>query len=320
MRSSEVCTPESTASESQSVQLGERCARRISKDHMYAITGITGKVGGATARALLAANLPIRAVLRDKTKAKYWADLGCEIAIAEMEDAKALAEAFKGATAAFILPPSEFDPEPGFPEAKAVISAVSEAINTSRPNRVVCLSTVGAQATQSNLLTQRTLMEQALSSAPVPVVFLRPAWFMENSLWDIAPAKETGVLSAYLQPLDKAFPMVATADIGLVAADLLQQTCTGNRVVELEGPVRVSQLDIAAILTKLLRRPVQAHAVPRETWGAIFKSQGMRDPIPRIQMLDGFNEGWISFEGGTAEHILGKVSMVEVLEKLIAAA
>ncbi|MFS2053742.1 ATP-binding cassette domain-containing protein, partial [Variovorax sp. CT11-76] len=25
---------------------------------------------------------------------------------------------------------------------------------------------------------------------------------------------------------------------------------------------------------------------------ALFREQGMRDPVPRIQMLDGFNEGW----------------------------
>lgn len=285
---------------------------------MYAITGITGKVGGATARSLLAAKLPVRAVLRDRAKAMYWADLGCEIALAEMEDAEALTDAFTGAAAVFILPPSEFDPEPGFPEAKAVISAVSKAIQAAQPSRVVCLSTVGAQAEQENLLTQRTLMEQELSRSPVPVAFLRPAWFMENSLWDIAPAKETGVLSAYLQPLDKAIPMVATADIGRVAAGLLQQTWAGKRIVELEGPVRISQNDIAAMLTQVLGRPVQAQEVPRETWGAVFKSQGMRDPVPRIQMLDGFNEGWISFEGGKATHIIGTVPMLDVLKKLVA--
>jgi uncharacterized protein YbjT (DUF2867 family) len=35
---------------------------------MYAITGITGKVGGALARALLADRRPIRAVIRDIEK------------------------------------------------------------------------------------------------------------------------------------------------------------------------------------------------------------------------------------------------------------
>ncbi len=43
----------------------------------------------------------------------------------------------------------------------------------------------------------------------------------------------------------------------------------------------------------------------------------MRDPIPRIQMLDGFNEGWIKFEGGCAALVKGKVSLAEVIRKLV---
>ena len=81
---------------------------------MYAITGITGKVGGALAQTLLAAGQPVRAVVRDTRKGKAWASRGCEVVVAEMEDASALAEAFSGATAVFILPPPEFDPEPGY--------------------------------------------------------------------------------------------------------------------------------------------------------------------------------------------------------------
>src|SRR5580704_12249062 len=77
---------------------------------MYAITGITGKVGGELARTLLAAGQPVRAVVRDARKGEAWAALGCEFALAEMEDASALTRAFTGATAVFILPPSEFDP------------------------------------------------------------------------------------------------------------------------------------------------------------------------------------------------------------------
>jgi uncharacterized protein YbjT (DUF2867 family) len=42
---------------------------------MYAITGITGKTGGAVARSLLAERLPVRAVLRDEAKARS-GDLG----------------------------------------------------------------------------------------------------------------------------------------------------------------------------------------------------------------------------------------------------
>ena len=90
--------------------------------------------------------------------------------------------------------------------------------------------------------------------------------------------------------------MVATADIGRVAAELLQETWKGGRVVELEGPHRVTPNEIAATFATLLHRPVKMEAVPRATWEPLFKSQGMNNPMPRIQMLDGFNEGWIEFE------------------------
>lgn len=287
---------------------------------MYAITGITGKVGGAAARALLAAGRPVRAILRDESKARPWADLGCEIAYADMEDADALAAAFKGAKAAFILPPSCFDPLPGFPEARAVISAVDEALRRSSPERVVCLSTVGAQATRPNLLSQRTLIEEALAKLPVPVAFLRPAWFLDNVAWDIAPAREHGVLHGFLQPLDRPAAMVATADVGRIAAQMLQQEWAGARVVELEGPERITQLRIAQELQAALGRPVRAQAVPRESWDALFRSQGMRDPGPRIQMLDGFNEGWIEFEDHGAKARKGKTSVDSAIKALVAAA
>lgn len=262
---------------------------------MYVITGITGKVGGALAHNLIKAGQPVRAVVRDAGKAAYWADLGCEVMFAGMEDAQALTAAFTGATGVFILPPPGFDPQPGFPEARAVISAVSQALQAAAPPKVLCLSTIGAQAEQVNLLTQRTLMEQALSALDIRVTFLRPAWFMENSLYDVISARDTGVIHSFLQPLDKAVPMIATADIGSVAAQLLQQNWAGQRVVELEGQW-VSPNDIARTLVQLLGRDVHAEVVERDTWEALLRSQGAQNPLPRMRMVDGFNEGWICFE------------------------
>ncbi|MGN6578758.1 MAG: NmrA family NAD(P)-binding protein [Bordetella sp.] len=287
---------------------------------MFAITGITGKVGGAVARRLLAAGQPVRAVVRDVTRAGPWAERGCELVTARMEDAASLTAAFEGAKGAFILPPSEFDPEPGFPEARAVIDAVSAAIVKARPGKVVCLSTIGSQAQQSNLLTQRTLMEQALREMPMPVTFLRPGWFMENAAWDVASARDDGVIASYLQPLDRAVPMVATADVGRVAADLLQQTWSGVRIVELEGPRRVSPNDLASSFARVLNRPVRAEFVGRQTWEVLFRSQGMKNPLPRMRMLDGFNEGWIDFEGHTDEIVRGDVELDTVLGDLVSRA
>ena len=134
-----------------------------------------------------------------------------------MTDAAALTAAFSGVDGVFVIIPPIFDPTPGFPEARAIITAVTTAIGVAKPPKVVCLSTIGAQATQPNLLTQLGLLERALGALPTPVCFLRAAWFMENAAWDVAPARDTGVVPSFLQPLDKPVPMVATADIGHVA-------------------------------------------------------------------------------------------------------
>jgi len=284
---------------------------------MYAIMGVTGQIGSVIGRTLLAAEQPIRAVVRDAGKAQVWADRGCEIALANIEDTASLTTAFRGVEGVFVLVPPNFDPAPEFHEARAIAAALRTALEAARPARVVYLSTIGAQAIQSNLLTQHTIIEATLSELPMPITFLRPAWFMENSSWDIAPARGQGVIPSFLQPLDKAVPMVATADIGKVAAALLQETWSGHRVVELEGPQRVTPNDIAATFTKLLGSSVRLQVVPRESWEALFKSQGMKNPIPRIRMLDGFNEGWIEFEGGEVGSQKGNESLESVLKALI---
>ena len=283
---------------------------------MYAITGVTGNVGGAMARALLAEGRAVRAVVRDAEKGKGWAEKGCQVVLANMEDSKALATAFDGAKGVFILPPSEFDPKPGFPEAKKVIEAVKSALELARPERVVCLSTIGAQAKQTNLLTQRTRMEEALSELKVPVTFLRPAWFMENCRWDIDAARE-GAIASFLQPADKPVPMIATADVGRVAAELIQQQWIERRIVELEHARRITPNEVASTFAELLGRPVSLNVVPRDSWEALFKSQGMNNPMPRIRMLDGFNEGWIEFEGGASGTVKADISLRDVLKGLI---
>jgi NAD(P)H dehydrogenase (quinone) len=287
------------------------------KKTMFSITGITGNVGGQVARNLLAAGQLVRAVVRDIRKSDSWSERGCEVAKADINDAEALASAFEGADGVFVLVPPNFDPEPGFPEAHATAATLKSALERARPGRVVYLSTIGAQARQSNLLTQHTIIEQALGELSIPIAFLRPGWFMENSSWDVAPARESGVIPSFLQPLDKPAPMVATADIGRVAAELLQETWSSRRVVELEGPSRVSPSEIAATFAELLGYPVRMEPVPRETWEPLFRSQGMKNPTPRIRMLDGFNEGWIEFENGEAGSQKGTVALKTVLQMLI---
>ena len=284
---------------------------------MYAITGITGKVGGEVARALSKAGHALRAVVRDPRKGAIWADLGCEVAVADMSDVAALTTAFSGTAGVFVLLPPVFDPSPDFPETRATVAALRQALENARPVRVVCISTIGAQAKRENLLTQLSIMEQSLDDLSIPITFLRPAWFMENCSWDVTPARDTGVIASFLQPLGKPLPMVATADVGHVAAELFQENWTGRQVIELEGPARVSPNEIARTFAEILAHPVRAEAVPRQTWEQLFRSQGMNHPEPRMRMLDGFNEGWIEFEHGESKRQKGRIGLKEVLKNLV---
>jgi uncharacterized protein YbjT (DUF2867 family) len=281
---------------------------------MFAVTGITGQVGGAAARALLAKGCAVRAVVRDSNKATYWAKQGCEIAVADMYVAKSLETAFHGTDGVFVMLPAYFDPSPDFRESRAAISALRSALFEANPPKIVCLSTIGAQSERPNLLGQLRVLEQELRTLPIPVTFLRPAWYMENFSWDISSARETGLIPSFLQPLDKLFPMVATEDVGSTAAELLLDSLTGLRVVELEGSARVSPQQAAETIGRLLGRQVQMETVPRDTWESLFLSQGMKNPTPRIQMLDGFNEGWIEFEGETRK---GRLALKNVLASII---
>jgi len=283
---------------------------------MYAITGITGQVGAAVARSLLSADLPVRAVVRDRAKGAAWAALGCDVAIADLSDSDALAAAFAGTQGVFALLPPVFDPTPGFAEARAYIESMRAALARAKPAKVVALSTIGADAPQPNLLNALGLMEQALRTLPMPVTFLRAAWFMENAAWDIAAAG-SGVIQSYLQPLDRPIPMIATDDVGRTAAALLQERWEGSRVVELEAAQRVSPNALAEAFARNLGHAVRAQAVPREQWESIFRAQGMNHPAPRMQMIDGFSAGWIDFPNRGANARKGAIGIDQAIATLI---
>ena len=286
----------------------------------YAIMGITGQVGGAVARHLLKNGKAVRGIVRDPAKACDWEAKGVELAAAESGDASALTEAFRGTEGAYVMLPPFFAPSPDFREARAIADALAQALGAAQPVKVVVLSTVGGHRDHGvGILAQLHILENTLANLPIPTTFLRAAWFMENALWDVEPAK-AGTISSFLQPLDRGIPMVATDDIGRVVAEALTSDWSGRRVVELQGPRRYSPNDIAGAFASVLGRSVSAVAVPREEWEGLFKKQGTDDPAPRIEMLDGFNSGWVDFQGPPALQVKGRVELDEVIRSLVSRA
>jgi len=62
---------------------------------------------------------------------------------------------------------------------------------------------------------------------------------------------------------------------------------------------------------------VRAEVVPREQWESIFRAQGMKNPTPRIQMIEGFNAGWIDFADRGAHARKGSISIDQAITTLI---
>ena len=103
---------------------------------MYLVMGITGNVGGATARHLLKQGKQVRALVRNREKAAKWANQGVELVDGDWSDATAIAAALKGVEGAFVMLPAVWAPSPDYREAKGVIANYVEALINVVPPRV----------------------------------------------------------------------------------------------------------------------------------------------------------------------------------------
>jgi len=115
------------------------------------------------------------------------------------------------------------------------LSGGQKAIERARPEKVVCLSTIGAQVTQPNLLTQRKLLEEALRTLQIPVTFLRPAWFMENFALGCHPSARQRRHRIVSPAPDKPVPRSQQRILAVWPAQLIGEDWEGVRIVRAGG-------------------------------------------------------------------------------------
>ena len=128
---------------------------------MFLVMGVTGKVGGATARHLLAHGKRVRALVRSREKAADWMDQGVELVDGDWNDTAAIERALDGVDGAFVMLPAVWAPSPDFKEAKGVIANYVEVLTKAAPPRVVALSSMGANRTSGlGMITALSLLEQ----------------------------------------------------------------------------------------------------------------------------------------------------------------
>jgi uncharacterized protein YbjT (DUF2867 family) len=279
---------------------------------MYLVTGITGNVGGATAKHLLKQGKQVRALVRDEAKAAHWTSHGVTLLNGEWEDSDAMTQALEGVEGAYLMMPPSQAPSRDFREAKAVIASYKTALAASTPPKVVALSSMGSEQTSGlGLITSTHLLEEALANQPFPVAFIRAGSFFENYLFGLQAA-QSGALPTFYTPTDRKLPMIATDDIGAEVAKLLTTNWTGKRVIELGS--MLSSDDLATALGNVLHRDVNAQAIPREAWATALQHMGL--PAGHTwayeEMIEAVNSGWITFGLPNTESVQGTTTAQEV--------
>lgn len=288
---------------------------------MFTIMGITGKVGGAVAEYLLAAGKEVRGVVRNPGRAKSWADRGVELVTSPYDSPLELTKAFAGSEGVFAMIPPDLAPAPDFSDQKRSIAAMRKALEQARPGKAVFLSSIGSEQTSGlGLITSTHLMEEATRTLPIPVAYLRAGSFMENWSGMVDSIRKTGEMPFFYAPLDRKFPLVATRDIGLVGAQVLQESWTGERVIEVDGPKGGTDLyEVANAFGKALGCDVRAVQLPEQAWQGVLEAIGTPadGTGPYMEMVKSFHSGWIHFGNPGTESFHGPTTIEDFARRLV---
>jgi len=263
-----------------------------------AVMGATGHVGTALTELLLSKGHEVRALGRDAKKLSALVAKGAKSRAGEFKDPSALAEAFTGADAAFLMiPPSYGESDFGAYQDRAT-DAMVKAIQKSGLKKVVSLSSLGAQHPKgTGPIAGLHRMEKRLSQSGGPdLVHLRPAYFMENHLFSIPTIKSMSINGSPVKG-DLAFPQIATKDIAAKAAEVLDRAdFRGSSVIEFAGPRDLTPVESTAILGRAIGKPdLQYVQFPYADAEKAFAGMGMPPSTASlmVEMYRGMNEGLV---------------------------
>ena len=210
------------------------------------VTGATGNVGGATARALLDRGHAVRAVVRDGAAAL---PAGVDPLVGDLDDAGTLGPGLQGVDALFLLA--------GFGGERALLDAAA----TAGVRKVVLLSGGGAASNDLDNAISRfqVAAESNVRASGLDWTILRPhAYFTNVFRWPAVPggglvrAPFADVLTSAIDP----------EDIGAVAAIALAEDGHAGVIYELTGPEPLRPADQVETIARVTGLDLRFEAQP----------------------------------------------------------
>jgi uncharacterized protein YbjT (DUF2867 family) len=245
---------------------------------MFVISGASGRTGRVVAETLLEQGKKVRVVARTSAKAGALAARGAEVAVASLDDARALRRALEGATGFYAILPDDPSLQDFHGARRRMVDAMTTAVRASGVPYVVFLSQPAAMLPDGNGPAQDLhYAENAFRTAAPKVSVIRASYFQENVLDAAYPARQEGIYPNFLPSADFAFPTVATRDIGALAARLLVDPPVRSEVIDLVGPT-YSARDMAERLGKAIGKSVHVVDIPP---AAHVEALTMKAGLPR---------------------------------------
>jgi uncharacterized protein YbjT (DUF2867 family) len=229
------------------------------------ITGATGQVGNEAARRLAQAGLPVRALVRDSSRA-VGLD-GVELVAGCFEDDASLVRALDGVDALFLAGRDS-------PDTVSLQCKVLKHAWQGKVRHIVKLSAIGARADSPiALMREHHAMDAALRAGPATWTLVQPHLYMQNLLRFAGSVQGNGRLSAPMA--DARFPLVDTRDVGAAVAAVLQDAIAhAGKCYRLTGPAACNYGEVAATLSAVIGRPVTYAAVSPEAFEASLLRAG----------------------------------------------
>lgn len=242
------------------------------------VVGATGQQGGATARALLTAGIPVRALVRDPStaRAKAVEALGAELVIGDLDDLGSVHRAAMGVRAVFSVQMPDMDGR-GFEGEVAQAGNLIDGARAAAVPQFVHTSVSGAGQHVSWVKGRWAWLEPYYSAKAgiqdrvrdtgfTHWTLIKPGFFMENfrpGAQIMFPRGVAGGLVSLLKPATR-LSLIAVDDIGTAAAAAIAAPERFDRIeLELAGDV-LTMTDIAAVLSRTLGTELPAPDMTEE--------------------------------------------------------
>ena len=267
--------------------------------NMILLTGATGRVGSAAAKALARANIPFRALVRDPDKVAFDPD-AAEIVQGDLNDPAIVKQALQGVSRALTVMGNHPD------QANLERQFASLAADAGVSHLVKVSSMEAAPDATATLPKNHYDTEQHIASLGVDWTFLRPNYYMQNMLMYAGSIART---NSFALPLGTAkTAMIDSRDVGEVAAVVLTGEGHAGQAYRLTGPAMMDFHEVAARMGTVLERPVsyvaQSPEAFREVLGQFIQSVWQLDAV--CELFAEIAAGSLEEQHSTTADLLGR--------------